>query len=172
MSGGLSRFLFSAIMLAGAPAFAAAGPPAALPLLAVAQWRWTASIDNRQPMDNYQSSAPAEPLYFWFELHGSEAAVDALKAGRRLRVVVRWHRENGATPGAPDLVSVLPIGEPGLADRLAHEVREQGYFDWPAWARKDTLSPGRWTVSLTDPDGYPLPCAAPQGACRFTIDIG
>jgi hypothetical protein len=68
-------------------------------------------------------------------------------------------------------VTVLSIGDPGLADRLEHEVRQRGYFDWPSRARKERLSPGRSEVSLTYPDGRPLPCAAPQGSCRFAIDI-
>jgi hypothetical protein len=69
-------------------------------------------------------------------------------------------------------VTPLSVGDPRLADRLEHEVREKGHFDWPAWARKDTLSPGRWVVSLTDPDGRTLPCAAPPGPSHFTIEIG
>jgi hypothetical protein len=171
MPGRLSHLLLSAIVLAGAPALAAA-PPAAQPPLEVAQWRWTEGIEDRQPVGNYQRFAPDQPLTLWFEVHGTQAALDALRAGHPLRVVVRWHRVNGATPGAPDLATVLPIGAPGLADRLEHEIRGQGHFDWPAWARKNTLSAGRWEVSLTDPDGYPLPCATPRGPCRFTIDIG
>jgi hypothetical protein len=95
-----------------------------------------------------------------------------MQSRRGLRVVVRWRLENGPTPAAPDLVTVLPVGDPGLADRLEHEVRQTGYFRWPTWVRKDTLGPGRWQVSLTDPDGYPLPCAAPRTLCRFTIDVG
>jgi hypothetical protein len=171
MPGRLPRIFLSTIMLLGAPALAAAASPAQPPI-EVAQWRWTEAIQDGQPVGNYQRIAPDQPLYLWFELHGSQAALDALRAGRTPRVVVRWHRLNGVTPGAPDLVTVLPVGVPNLADRLEHEVRERGYFDWPAWARKDTLSTGRWEVSLTDPDGYPLPCAAAGGPCRFTIDIG
>jgi hypothetical protein len=58
------------------------------------------------------------------------------------------------------------------AVHLGSGVRQQGYFDRPASARKDTLSPGRWDVSLTDPGGHKLPRAAPPRAYRFTIDIG
>jgi hypothetical protein len=168
----LPDLVLSAILLAGGPVLAASGPLPARPPLEVAQWRWTDAIEDRRPIGNYQRYAPDQPLYFWFELHGTQAALDDLQSGRALRVEVHWRRENGQTPGAPDLVTELSVGAPDLADRLAHEVREAGYFSWPAWARKDRLSRGRWEVSLTDPNGRPLPCAAPQGVCRFTIDIG
>jgi hypothetical protein len=172
VSSGTTGLLLSAILFLGGAALAAQAPSPTRPALEVAQGRWADAIQDRQPIGNYQQFAPEEPLFFWFLLHGTQAAVDNLRAGHPLRVVVHWRREGGGTTGAPELTTVLSVGEPGLADRLEHEVRQQGYFDWPAWARKETLSPGRWQVSLTDPDGYPLPCATPQGACRFTISIG
>jgi hypothetical protein len=168
----LPRLLLTVVLLAGGPAFAGAAPPVAAPPLEVAHWRWTEAIADRQPIGNYQRYAPERPLYLWFDLHGTQAALDAMRTGRPLRIVVRWRREGGGTAGAPDLTTVLSVGAPGLADRLEREVREHGYFVWPSWARKDTLSSGRWEVFLTDPDGYPLPCAAPRGPCRLAIDIG
>jgi hypothetical protein len=151
---------------------AAAAPPAGQPPLEVAQWRWTEAIQDRRPIGNYQRYAPDQPLYLWVDLHGTEAAIDMIRSGRAPRILVLWRHASGPTPGAPDLVTPLRVGAPGLADRLEHEVREKGYFDWPAWARKDTLSPGRWVVELTDPNGNLLPCAAPPGPSRFTIEIG
>jgi hypothetical protein len=168
----LPGFLLAATLLAAGPAFAAAAPPSGQPPLEVAQWRWTEAIRDRQPIGDYQRYAPDQPLYIWFELHGTQATIADLRSGQPPRIEVHWRRENGQTPAAPDLVTDLSVGAPGLADRLEHEVSEKGYFDWPSWARKDTLSRGRWIVSLTYPDGRPVACAAPRGACRFTIDIG
>lgn len=171
MKRGLRSQLLAAMVLAAAPALttvASAGPAP----LEVAQWRFAEAIQDRQPIGNYQRCAPDQPLYLWFDLHGTQEAVDELRAGHPLRVVVHWRREGGSGRGAPDLTTVLPVGDPALADRLEQEVRQKGHFDWPAWARKDTLDPGRWQVSLTDPDGHPLPCATANGACGFAIDIG
>lgn len=173
MPGRMPHSLLLAVALVGGPVFAAALPLSGRPPLEVAQWRWAEAIQDRQPIGNYQHYAPAEPLYLWLDhLHGTQAAVDDLRHAGPLRIEVHWRRENGATPGAPDLVTDLSVGDPDLADRLEHEVRQQGYFDWPSWARKDRLSPGRWAVSLTYPDGRPVPCAVLSGACRFAIDIG
>jgi hypothetical protein len=77
------------------------------------------------------------------------------------------------SPGAPDLVTELTIGRPELASIFVDQVRRDGHFQWHSWARKDALSPGRWTVSLTYPDGQPVLCGSPPGgACRFSIDVG
>jgi hypothetical protein len=38
--------------------------------------------------------------------------------GRSLRIVVHWRREGGRTVGAPDLTTVLSVGEPGVGGRL------------------------------------------------------
>jgi len=89
---------------------------------------------------------------------------------------VHWNRaDDGATPGAPDLTTRLTIGQPGVLPLFAGEVARQGHFEWHSWARKDSLSPGVWTVSLTYPDGRPLPCGSATTAaraCRFSVTIG
>jgi hypothetical protein len=138
----------------------------------VAQWRWTAAIQDRPPIGNYQRHAPDQPLYLWFDLHGTQAFVDPIRSGRAPRILVLWRHASGPTSGAPDLVTPLEVGDPRLADRLGHELREKGYLDRPAWAGKDMLSPGRWVVELTDADGHLLPCAVPPGPSPFTIEIG
>ena len=37
---------------------------------------------------------------------------------------------------------------------------------------KKTLSSGTWTVSLTYPNGKPLPCGQDALPCRFTVNVG
>jgi hypothetical protein len=37
---------------------------------------------------------------------------------------------------------------------------------------KDYLSPGVWTVSVTYPDGQPLPCGPDAQPCGFYINVG
>jgi hypothetical protein len=49
----------------------------------VAQWRWTEAIQDQRPIGNHQRHAPDQPLYLWFDLHGTQAAVDLMRAGRR-----------------------------------------------------------------------------------------
>jgi hypothetical protein len=115
-----------------------------------------------------------QPLYLWMTIEGGKAAVDRLSAAGPIAVDVRWsHAAADATSGAPDLTTRLTIGRPGFAAILAGEVARQGHFEWHSWARKDSLSPGRWTVSLSDRDGRPLMCgrSAPQ-PCRFSVTIG
>ena len=131
---------------------AATGSP-----LTVAQWR-------------FSPTAPGRPVYLSMTLDGTQAAVERMRADRPLSIQVHWVRESGN--GAPNLVTDLTVGQPGLAAALAGEVRRKGYFEWHSWARKDTLSPGTWTVSLTYPDGTPVLCGQDAQHCRFTINIG
>ena len=64
------------------------------------------------------------------------------------------------------------IGRPELAGALEQQVRRGGFFEWHSWAEKDHLSAGTWTVSVTYPDGQPLPCGPDAQPCRFTINVG
>ena len=147
--------------------------PAARPQLGV----------SAQPGDNTPSGSaitvaqwgfspvvPGRPVYLSMTLDGTQAAIDRMRANRPPTIQVRWTRDSAN--GAPDLVTELTVGQPGLAAALAGEVQRRGYFEWHSWARKDTLSPGTWTVSLTYPDGTPLLCGQQAQPCRFTINIG
>jgi hypothetical protein len=118
-------------------------------------------------------TTPGRPVYLTMTLDGTQAAIDRMQAGSPLTIQVHWTRENaGPASGAPDLVTDLTIGRPGLAAALDGDVRRRGYFEWHAWARKDTLSPGVWTVSVTYPDGQPLSCGPDAQPCRFAINVG
>lgn len=121
----------------------------------------------------FSPAVPGQPVYLSMTLAGSQAAIDRMRADGVLRVQVHWVRENAATvPGAPNLVTDLTIGRPGLTGALEQEVSRKGFFEWHSWARKDMLGSGTWTVSLTYPDGQPLSCGADAQPCRFTINIG
>lgn len=140
--------------------------------LSVAQWGFSHDLANTQKQVPPDSVPPGQPLYLWMTLDGAQAAIDRIQTGP-LTIQVHWVRENaGATPGAPNLVTDLTIGRPDVAATLEEVVRRSGHFEWHSWARKDTLSPGRWTVSLTYPDGRPLPCGQSEEPCRFTINVG
>jgi hypothetical protein len=116
---------------------------------------------------------PGRPVYLSMTLDGTQAAIDRMQAGPPLTIQVHWTRDNaGAAPGAPNLVTDLTIGRPGLAATLDGDVRRKGYFEWHTWARKDYLSPGPWTVSVTYPDGQLLTCGADAQPCRFSITVG
>ena len=133
---------------AGTPSASAQAPPG---LLEVASWTLAGH-------------------HLTLTLHGSAAALDRLRAERRLSIQVHWSRLGPG--GAPDLVTEIPVGRADLVPALAGEVRRQGYFAWHSRAQKDALSPGPWTVSLTGPDGSPLPCAPQQAPCRLTFTAG
>lgn len=118
----------------------------------------------------FSPTVPGRPVYLSMTLDGTQAAIDRIRADRPLTIEVHWTRESPS--GAPNLTTDLTIGQPGLASALAGEVRRQGYFQWHSWARKDTLSAGTWTVSLTYPDGTPLTCGPDRQPCRFTLNVG
>jgi hypothetical protein len=152
------------------PAPGSAAPQSGLD---VVRWGFGGSLSQAA-----QAAAPAAvpsggPVYLSMILAGGEAAVDRLRAAGRLAVEVHWTRDGGG-PGAPDLVTRLNVGDPALAPLLAAQVARAGRFQWHSWARKDTLSPGRWTVSLTYADGSPVLCGAGAAAqpCRFSFDVG
>jgi hypothetical protein len=126
-------------------------------------------------VDQWQFSpaVPGQPISLSMTLAGSQAAIDLMRAEGSLRIQVHWMRENaGTAPGAPNLVTDLTIGRPGLTSALEQEVSRKGFFEWHSWARKDTLAAGTWTVSLTYPDGQPLSCGADAQPCRFTLNVG
>jgi hypothetical protein len=121
----------------------------------------------------FSPTMPGRPVYLSMTLDGTQAAIDRMQTGPPLMIQVHWTRDNaGTAPGAPDLVTDLTIGRPGLASTFDGDVRRKGYFEWHTWARKDNLSPGPWTVSVTYPDGQPLECGSDAQPCRFTINIG
>ena len=132
----------------------------ALGSITVARWEFS-------PM------TPGRSVYLSMTLDGTQAAIDRMQAGPPLTIQVHWTRDNaGDAPGAPNLVTDLTIGRPGLAATLDGDVRRKGYFEWHTWARKDYLSPGPWTVSVTYPDGQLLTCGADAQPCRFSINVG
>ena len=137
--------------------------------LAVTQWRFSdrlAADPNQPPQGDI---AAGRPLYLWLVLDGTGAAVDSIRSSHGLTIQVHWVRDS--TSGAPDLVTQLTVGRPGLADTLQQQVRRKGFFEWHSWARKDTVSPGPWTVSLTYPDGRLLLCGQDAQPCRFQISV-
>lgn len=129
--------------------------------ITVARWEFSPTI-------------PLRPVYLSMTLEGTQAAIDRMQAGLPLTIQVHWIRDSTdrAAPGAPNLVTDLTVGGPDLAATLDGDVRRKGYFEWHAWAKKDYLSPGAWTVSVTYPDGQPLSCGREAQPCRFTINVG
>jgi hypothetical protein len=125
---------------------------------------------------NPDGGLPAgQPLYLSLTVQGGQSAVDQLRNAGGIPIIVHWTRDDGGSTGksAPDLTSELTIGRPGIAAALAGEVEHQGHFAWHTWTRKDTLTPGQWSVSLTYPDGAPVMCGQSAAEpCRFSINIG
>ncbi len=159
------------------PAQVAALPPSspgdttAPPPIAVTEWGFGERPSGGQPALWAGTAAPGRPLYLWMKLDGTQAAVDRLRTEGRLAIEVHWTRDAGA--GAPNLVTELTVGRPDLAPTFAEQVRRKGSFEWHSWARKDALSRGKWTVSLTCSDGAPVLCGQPATQpCRFSIDVG
>jgi hypothetical protein len=133
--------------------------------------RWSLRSGNGENVSATGHAPAGRPLTLQLQLVGTQAAVDRIRRGP-IAIEVHWTRESGGPWSAPNLVTRLTIGHPGIAGALAAEVRRTGYFEWHSWARKDSLSPGRWQVSLTYPDGRPLACGNPPAPCRFRIDAG
>jgi hypothetical protein len=150
----------------------AAAPEAAVASSGLAVMRWgfsdrPAAQPNQPPQGTI---AAGRPLYLWLVLDGTQAAVNDMRANQGLAIEVHWMRDSSS--GAPDLVTPLTVGRPGLAGIFEQQVRTKGFFEWHSWARKDTLSPGPWTVSLTYPNGRPLLCGSDAQPCRFKINAG
>lgn len=138
--------------------------------LVVTQWGFGHSLETarRQPLQG--NGVRGRPIYLWMTLNGTQAAVDAMRSGHPPKIQVHWVREG--SNGAANLTTELPIGRAGLADTFEQQVRRKGFFEWHSWARKVTLPRGTWTISLTYPDGRPLPCAPAAEPCRFKIEVG
>ena len=128
--------------------------------MTVARWEFSPTVSGRS-------------VYLSMTLDGTQKAIDRMRAGPPLTIQVHWTRDNaGSASGTPNLVTDLTIGRPGLATTLDADVRRKGYFEWHTWARKDNLSPGAWTVSVTYPDGQPLLCGPDAHPCSFAINVG
>lgn len=149
--------------------------PSSALVSAVRVERWQLADDSEQPVGPSPQSgfAAGQPLYLSMILDGTQAAIDVMRADRPLTIQVRWIREaETGSGGAPSLVTDLTIGRPGLTDALEQQVRRQGFFQWHSWARKDTVSPGVWTVEITDREGKPLHCGQDGQPCQFSIRVG
>ena len=141
--------------------------------LPIAVTHWSFRSGNRG-IASAGAPVPAwRPLILRIVFDGNLAAAEQLRRRGGIAIEVRWTRETSdPTPGAPNLVTRLTIGNRGLADRLAAEARHTGFLVWHSWAEKTSLSPGIWNVSLTYPDGQPLACGNPPAPCRFHIVVG
>lgn len=165
-----------AAVLGGAASAAVAASPLANSgsPLEVTHWGWTGpngAVGGPGQRPTFDEAAGG-PLDLWLDLAGNAQALSAIQDNGSVIVEVHWTHENGPAPAAPDLVTRLSVGSSAVLDRLEGEVRRRGAFLWHSWARKDTLSPGRWTVSLTYSDGRPVACGAAGVPCRLTVDIG
>lgn len=151
---------------ATATAVAAGGPQAPV---AVSTWGFSQTGPGGPPP--VPAASAGRPVYVWFTLDGGQAAVDQLKSGSPMAIQVHWTNDN-PSPGthAPPLTTNVSVGRPDLASTFQGEVQRSGSFQWHSWTRKDALSPGRWTVSLTAPDGQPLTCG--QAPCQLSFDVG
>jgi len=136
----------------------------------VVQWRFGEHPGNTPGQSPQSDIVASRPVYLSMTLEGTQAAIDAMQDDHQLKIQVHWARETAN--GAPNLVTELTVGRPDLVDTLQQQVRRTGFFEWHSWARKDTLSPGTWTISLTYPDGQLLPCGHQAQPRRFTIDVG
>ena len=146
-------------------------PRGAEPPLEVTQWGLRGGNGAELPATGLVPAG--QPLTLWFTLAGDAAAVNHIRSRGRIAIEVHWARaSSGGSWGAPNLVTRLSIGRPDLADGLAAEVRRTGAFAWHSWAEKDSLSPGRWSVTLTYPNGEPLACGNPPAPCRFSFQVG
>ena len=140
--------------------------------ITVVQWGFGYSLENAQQQALQANVTHGRQLYLSMTLNGRQIAVDRMRADRGLGIEVHWVRESGSGPaGVANLVTDLTIGRPGFADVFEEQVRRRGFFEWHSWSRKDALSPGMWTVSLTTSDGQLLPCGQDTQPCRFTINV-
>jgi len=154
----------------GAPQYRSDTPQSGIE---VTEWTFGNNLESAQRQAPQGNVAPGRPLYLWMTLNGTQPAIDRMRADGTLTIEVRWMRETGeAAAGAPNLVTALTIGRPGVVDTLEQQVRRKGFFEWHSWARKDMLGRGTWTVSLTSPDGQALLCGRDAQPCRFTINVG
>jgi hypothetical protein len=144
---------------------AATGPQAPI---SVSTWGFSQTGPGGPPP--VSGATTGRPVYVWFTLDGGQAAVDQLRGGSPVAIQVHWTNDNPSpTTHAPPLTTNLGVGRPDLAATFQGEVQRTGSFHWHSWTRKDALSPGRWTVSLTAPDGQPIACG--QAPCQLSFDV-
>lgn len=168
----------AAIPPANAAATAAAGDLGSSPL-AVVRWSLNAGAVTQKPDGGLAVDTTAgQPLYLKFTIDGGQPAVDRLRQGGPIAIALHWTRDGdaaappGGAGGAPNLTTQLTVGRPELAGTFASQIARQGYFEWHLWARKDALTPGQWTVTLTYPDGSPVQCGKTQPQpCRLSINV-
>lgn len=138
--------------------------------IAVSAWRFSQTAPGGGAPPAAQTASVGRPLYLWLTLDGGQAAIDRMRAGGKVAIQVHWASEN-PNSHAPALTTSLDVGRPDIAATLAGQVAKTGHFEWHSWTRKDSLSPGRWTVSLTGPDGQPITCGQASGPCQLSIDV-
>lgn len=142
------------------------------PEIIVAEWGTGYSLKDAQKQVLQTNMVHGRPLFLWMTLHGTQAAVDRMRAGHRLAMEIHWVRKSGSDPfDVADQVMDLTIGRPGFADGFEEQVRRRGFFEWHSWARRDSLGVGMWTVSLASSDGQLLLCGPDSQLCQFTVNV-
>ena len=78
----------------------------------------------------FSPTVPGRPVYLSMTLSGTQEAIDRMQTGAPLTIQVHWTRDDaGTASGAPNLVTDLTIGRPGLASVFDGDVHRKGYFE-------------------------------------------
>lgn len=140
--------------------------------IALSRWGVGYSLEEAQEQALKANVVHGRPLYLWMTLHGTQAAVDRMRADHRLVIEIHWTRKSGSGPsGNTERTKELTIGSSGLASTFEEQIRRRGYFERHIWQRRDALGPGMWTVSLTSSNGQVLLCGEDHRPCDITINV-
>ncbi|MDD5329880.1 MAG: hypothetical protein PHX38_07745 [Sulfuricella sp.] len=143
-----------------------------------AVWTTGVNMDTKQPESDISGSTVGSRLMLWMRVKGTGEALSKLSAEGKLPIRHKWFR--GTITGfraegvaKPTDEIEIPAGKRGAVEKLATEVRTQGYFSWRTWSSKEKLARGHWRVTVVYSDNTPVLCAASSGwkPCEYKIEV-
>lgn len=153
-------------------------PAFAEPLVTIASFQWTDSVNrsSKQYAKELSSPAKTKKLYLWMQLRGSPELLEKLRQSPDGRLPIRhewyWYGPD-ALNADMDVVIPLRIGRKDDLRKLAYEVDAKGYFHWRIWSGKTNLRKGWWRVDVVDEFGEPLLCTDGEATkpCIFQFRV-
>ncbi len=145
-------------------------------IIEVTDVAWTDGVRDHQYLQQYDESAPCQPLYFWMRIQGKQRALERLRAEGKLPIRHKWFKLVGEYKNweeNPELKTAvnLSIGREAQLSKLELELENRAFFDWRTWSMKENVRPGWWRVVLVYADDEPVQCGENNEDCEWDIEI-
>ena len=145
--------------------------------IVITEFAWTNNVDSKRNHETrYETYGPTAPIVFWTKVRANREALKFLSDDGRLPIWHKWFVSCGSTvqfDGKTDPIDAIDLGIPSesLIQQLEIEIKNNGYFDWRTWSRKENVSSCWYTIRIVDNKNNPLYCGEVNDDCEFSIRL-